>query len=290
MALEDLKSFLYKDEAKKKESLESKSTTLTTGQVVKQDPLDKKTSNFYKKEELVRQDLGKKTSLYSNPNASIKLPVPDISRKGSFYRPFEFNSSGIFSTYPQVSTGGSGNITSDRRTTNAGGSLSSVIPPNSDSNVVAGPATYELQIALQRKEASTGRINIYYSIDEGVTWKTFITDWELQYHSGGVFYIGRRGEIKVTEGDNLWVTVEDYVTEADVVFGRGMFTGDFTSRCGRANPAKFLNISTQGKVFAATINVNVVSGNLVFCGTVDDYYYGDDTNLGYHDEGYFGES
>lgn len=293
MALEDLKSFLYKDASAKKESLEDKASNLSIQKPVQRQKIDPNRPSMLQDGAIIKsQSVDTKKSLLKKEGPVAKTSI-NLDRKGSFYKPFNLGVSGVFSTYPSVS-GGSSNIISDSKTASvAGGSLSVVTPPNSDSNTVLAPAIYELQVGLKINEVSSNIINIVYSQDNGTTWKSFRSYYELQYNApvGGVSMIGTRGQITVNQGSDVWIAIEDYYTEAGIVFGAGLYSGEFSSLCGRTNPLKLTNISTLGKVFVAYVNVNVQGGELTVCGPDDDdYYYGDDSVNGYNVQGYFGES
>ena len=199
-----------------------------------------------------------------NTNTPVFKTGGVLSQKLSFYTPNFSTNTGVSSGAPQ------------------GASTEAALqaPANKDSGgaktETVAPASFRLMIGYTVASAVTESVKTVYSTDNGSTWTTFESGFDLQYVPvGGSFQrVGSGKKHTVNPGDNLWiglykVSVNSSVSSSIKFAGnpnRFIVSGSsYDTLCGVSNPYKIYNISSSISTYVATITVAVSGSSVVFC-------------------------
>jgi hypothetical protein len=187
-----------------------------------------------------------------------------LSQKLSFYKPSFSTNTGVSSGAPQgVTTEAALQAPASKDT---GGSNTATV----------APASFRLMIGYSVQSAITESVKTVYSTNNGATWTTFESGFDLQYVPvGGEFQrVGSGMRHTVKPGDDLWIGLYKFTINSSVSSSIN-FAGNpggyvypsssYTSSCGVTNPYKIYNISGSNSTYLASITIAVSASAVVFC-------------------------
>jgi hypothetical protein len=116
----------------------------------------------------------------------------------------------------------------------------------------------DVNVASEAVLSPSANVKVKFSIDGGATWSDYGAP--LDPSTGFPNYNSLSG-LSLPSGTNVLIGITDS-SDANIQYGSGQFSSDFTSLCGLSSPFVITNLSANANIY---LNVAVSGGALVPC-------------------------
>lgn len=184
-------------------------------------------------------------------------PIIKVSGAGSFADTGVCCSPGTPPTIPTTTTSTTTTSTSTTSTTSTT-TTTTASPGPTTTTTTAYPTSYRVGVYIKNQSTSTDHISILYSFNNGATWTLWIADTQ----GSNTLNYNVYGGLAVNQGQSIAIAIVKQTNGADIRFGQGQFSSDFTSFCGKATPIAFTNVQGPINMY---LNLAISSNSLVTC-------------------------